>query len=147
MAPFTWSGRGSIEAIVAAKQELVEALPADGVAISKQRQCPHHEHGGAYQSAGVPPHGLNRSADLWASNIESMGLEGIRFTLHRGREALNVQVPLLGAPQRAYVATGGGGGSGDVGLSWEKKLWPACPVRGCCLRLVAASGARGLYHY
>jgi UDP-N-acetylmuramoyl-tripeptide--D-alanyl-D-alanine ligase len=86
---------GSMEAIVAAKQELVEALPADGVAILNKdddRVMGMADH----TRARVFSYGLDESADLWADNIHSMGLDGIRFTLYHRGESLNLHVPLLG---------------------------------------------------
>jgi UDP-N-acetylmuramoyl-tripeptide--D-alanyl-D-alanine ligase len=46
--------------------------------------------------AQVFTYGLSPEADLWASHIEAMGLEGIRFQLHYEGESLYVRVPLLG---------------------------------------------------
>lgn len=86
---------GSMENIVAAKQELVEALPADGVAILNKDDAwvmSMADH----TKARIFTYGLDETADLWADNIRSMGLEGVRFTLHHQNEAMVVQVPLLG---------------------------------------------------
>ncbi len=86
---------GSMEAIVAAKQELVEALPADGIAILNKDD--ERVMGmAAHTEAKIFTYGLDQSADLWADNIVSMGLDGIRFTLHHRGESLTVHVPLLG---------------------------------------------------
>jgi UDP-N-acetylmuramoyl-tripeptide--D-alanyl-D-alanine ligase len=46
--------------------------------------------------ARVFTYGLTPEADLWASDIESEGLEGIRFVLHYQDEAIHAKVPLLG---------------------------------------------------
>jgi UDP-N-acetylmuramoyl-tripeptide--D-alanyl-D-alanine ligase len=88
---------GSIEAIAAAKQELVEALPPspEGVAILN-KDDPLVMAMADHTQASVFTYGLDSSADLWADDISSMGLEGINFRLHHGDEQLNVQVPLLG---------------------------------------------------
>lgn len=131
---------GSIEAIVAAKQELVEALPADGVAILNKDNARTMSMA-AHTKARVFTYGLNRSADLWANNIESMGLEGIRFTLHRGREALNVQVPLLGR-HSVHTSLRAAAVGLVTGLSWEQIVAGLSSSR-VQLRLVAASGPRG----
>ncbi len=50
----------------------------------------------AYTRASVFTYGLDSGADVWADQIESMGLDGVRFTLHHRDEALSVRVPLLG---------------------------------------------------
>lgn len=86
---------GSMENIVKAKQELVEALPADGTAILNKddsRVMSMADH----TKARIFTYGLSDTADLWADNIRSMGLEGVRFTLHHKKEEMIVQVPLLG---------------------------------------------------
>jgi len=86
---------GSMENIVKAKQELIEALPADGTAILNKddgRVMSMANH----TQARIFTYGLSNTADLWASNIRSMGLEGVRFTLHYQGEAMIIQVPLLG---------------------------------------------------
>ena len=36
------------------------------------------------------------NADLWADQVEGLGLEGIRFRLHYGNETLFLKVPLIG---------------------------------------------------
>lgn len=86
---------GSMEAIVAAKRELVEALPEDGVAILNKDDSRVMSMVG-HTKARIFTYGLDSSADLWAGDIRSMGLDGVRFTLYYGREALSVQVPLIG---------------------------------------------------
>ncbi len=86
---------GSIEAIVAAKRELVSALPDDGTAVLNMDD-PRVMDMAAYTRASVFTYGLDSGADVWADQIESMGLDGVRFTLHHRDEALSVRVPLLG---------------------------------------------------
>lgn len=86
---------GSMEAIVEAKRELIEALPADGTAVLNQDD--HRVMSmAAVSKAPIFTYGLNPTADLWADEIQSMGLEGVRFTLHYQTESLTVSVPLLG---------------------------------------------------
>lgn len=86
---------GTMEAIIEAKRELIEALPADGVAILNKDDERVMEMG-AHTKARVFTYGLDPSADLWADNIRSMGLDGVRFRLHHRRATLNVRVPLMG---------------------------------------------------
>lgn len=130
---------GSLEAIVAAKQELVEALPDDGVAILN-RDEPLVMAMAAHTQAQVFTYGLDSNADLRADNIRSMGLDGIRFTLHYGRESLSVHVPLLGR-HSVHTALRAAAVGLVEGLSWEEI------VRGLQgmesqLRLVAIPGPR-----
>ncbi len=86
---------GTIERIAQAKAELVQALPADGVAILNQDD-PFVRSMAQRTQARIFTYGLTPDADLWASDIESEGLEGIRFVLHYHDEAIHTKVPLLG---------------------------------------------------
>jgi UDP-N-acetylmuramoyl-tripeptide--D-alanyl-D-alanine ligase len=88
---------GSIEAIAEAKRELVEALPKspEGVAILNMDE-PLVMEMAEHTQAQVFTYGLNNKADIWADDIVSMGLDGIRFSLHYRDEAITVHVPLLG---------------------------------------------------
>ena len=88
---------GSLQAIVAAKQELVEELPAgpEGVAILN-KDDPLVMSMAENTQARVFTYGLDETADVWADQVVSMGLDGIRFRLNYGRERLRVHVPLLG---------------------------------------------------
>ena len=86
---------GSIEAIAAAKAELVEALPPDGVAILNG----DNEWVRAMRDKApcrVFTYGLSPDNDLWASDIVSYGLEGISFRFHYGDETVFARLPLLG---------------------------------------------------
>jgi len=88
---------GSIEAIAAGKSELVQALPPapKGVAIlnfdDERVLAMSHQ-----TRASVFTYGLNPQADLWADEIESMGLEGIRCRMHYHGEDFYLTAPLIG---------------------------------------------------
>jgi UDP-N-acetylmuramoyl-tripeptide--D-alanyl-D-alanine ligase len=41
-------------------------------------------------------YGLDPQADLWADNVEGLGLEGIRFRLHFRNEVIYLRVPMIG---------------------------------------------------
>ncbi len=110
---------GSMEAIVAAKQELVEALPAHGVAILNKDDSRVMSMA-AHTQARIFTYGLDPMADVWADNIESMGLKGIRFVLHhRGDEAMTVQVPLLGR-HSVHTSLRAAAVGLVEGLSWDE---------------------------
>ncbi|NMC52970.1 MAG: UDP-N-acetylmuramoyl-tripeptide--D-alanyl-D-alanine ligase [Chloroflexi bacterium] len=88
---------GSIEAIARGKSELVQALPPApaGTAILNYdddlvRPMANQTH------ASVFFYGLDPKADLWADQIESLGLEGIRFRLHYRKESIQLRAPLIG---------------------------------------------------
>lgn len=88
---------GSQEAIAKGKAELVEALPSapEGVAILNYDD-PWVREMTKKTQAQVFFYGLDSQADLWADQVEGLGLEGIRFRLHYGREVLHLRVPLIG---------------------------------------------------
>jgi UDP-N-acetylmuramoyl-tripeptide--D-alanyl-D-alanine ligase len=131
---------GSIEAIVAAKQELIAALPDDGVAILNLDD-PRVMGMADHTRAAIFTYGLGSGADLWADQIESMGLDGVRFTMHYHEETLNVRVPLLGrhSVHTALRATA----IGLVeGLGWDEII-AGLGAMSSQLRLVVIPGPRG----
>ena len=86
---------GSQEMIARGKAELVQALPPDGVAILNYDD-PWVRPMAQQTQARVLFYGLSPEADLWADQVESMGLDGIRFRLHFENEVLHLRVPLIG---------------------------------------------------
>lgn len=137
VGPVHLSRLGSMEAIVAAKQELVESLPAGGVAILNQDD-PLVMGMAPASKATVFTYGLTPQADLWADQIEAMGLNGIRFVTHYRQERLHIQVPLLGRHSvhtslRAIAV-------GLVeGLTWEEII-SGLQNQAAQLRLVTVNG-------
>jgi UDP-N-acetylmuramoyl-tripeptide--D-alanyl-D-alanine ligase len=130
---------GSIEAIAEAKQELVQALPADpiGVAVLNKddwRVMAMADH----TDARIVSYGLDPTADLWADNIDSMGLEGIYFNMHYGRERIHVHVPLLGRHSVHTVLRATAVGLIE-GLTWDEII-PGLRDLTAQLRLVAVPG-------
>lgn len=131
---------GSIDRIAQAKSELVEALPADGAAILNGddplvRSMRHKTR------ASVFTYGLDSHNDLWADEIESYGLEGIAFDLHRGEEKVHVRAPLLG---RHSVHTALAAASVGIveSMSWDEILGGLKDVS-AQLRLIAVPGEKG----
>jgi UDP-N-acetylmuramoyl-tripeptide--D-alanyl-D-alanine ligase len=89
---------GTMERIAQAKAELPQALPAaedGGVAILNADDERVRAMAGQTR-ARVFTYGLGADADLGADEIESEGLEGIRFRFHYGRETIHIRVPMLG---------------------------------------------------
>ena len=86
---------GSQEAIFRGKSELVQALPGDGVAILNLDD-PWVTKMAKLTKARIFFYGLDSEADLWADNVESLGLEGIRFRLHYRHETLHIHIPMIG---------------------------------------------------
>lgn len=109
---------GSMEAIVQAKQELVEALPAHGWAVlnrDDERVMGMAEH----TAAQIFTCGSDSRADLWAEGIEPLGLAGSRFTLRTATEAHSVTLPLLGA-HHVQTAVKAAAVARLAGLSWDE---------------------------
>lgn len=108
---------GSIEAIARAKAELVEALPQEGIAVLNADD--ERVVAMAQQSnAPVVWYGRNPSADIWADQIESLGLEGVSFVAHHGDEEARLRVSQPGVHQvsSALAATAVGR---VLGVSWN----------------------------
>ncbi|MDW8065306.1 MAG: UDP-N-acetylmuramoyl-tripeptide--D-alanyl-D-alanine ligase [Anaerolineae bacterium] len=132
---------GSMEAIAAAKAELVEALPEDGVAVLN-RDDPYVRAMAGRTRARVFFYGLDPEADLWADEIASEGLEGIRFDLHYGGEVFRrVRVSLLGR-HSVHTALRAIAVGLLEGLTWEE-IFAGLRDRRAQLRLVAVPGFRG----
>lgn len=132
---------GSIEAIASAKQELVEMLPPapEGIAILNKDDrlvMAMADH----TDARIVTYGLDSSADLWADNIVSMGLDGIRFSIHYGPESLSVQVPLLGR-HSVHTALRAAAVGLVEGMKWEAIVAGLQDLTSQ-LRLVAVPGPR-----
>lgn len=87
---------GSIDAIEAGKAELVEALPADGVAILNEDDA-RVRRMAARTNAHVLTYGFDDAADIGARDVLSLGAKGMRFLLRLpGHRELSVQLPVLG---------------------------------------------------
>lgn len=131
---------GSMEAIVRAKRELVEALPEDGVAILNYDD-PLVMGMAEFTRARVFTYGLSEGADLWADDISSMGLDGIRFQLHSEGETLNLRIPLLGR-HSVHTALRAAAVGLARNIDWSD-IVAGMGGMSSQLRLVAADGPRG----
>ena len=139
---------GSLERIAQAKSELVQALPSaanGGVAIlnwDDERVRPMAE----MTDARIFRYGLTPEADLWADEIESAGMEGIRFRFQykteRGKaETLYVKVPLLGR-HSVHTALRAAAVGLVEGLTWQEIATGLQRSTGQ-LRLVLVGGING----
>ncbi len=131
---------GSMDGIVKAKQELVEALPPGGFAILN-RDDERVMSMAAHTQAHIFTYGLHENADLWATDIRSMGLEGVQFTLTCGREALQVKVPLLGR-HNVHTALRAAAVGLVEGMGWDEIIAGLTQMTPQ-LRLVAVPGPKG----
>jgi UDP-N-acetylmuramoyl-tripeptide--D-alanyl-D-alanine ligase len=96
--------------------------------------------------AQVFRYGLTEEADLWATEIKSAGMEGIRFQFHHRLsgdkvESLHVRVPLLGR-HSVHTALRAAAAGLVCGLEWDEivKGMQSIPAQ---LRLVTAPGING----
>ena len=139
---------GSIEHIAAAKAELVQALPAaeeGGVAVLNWDDKRVRAMADL-TTARIFRYGLTPEADLWADEIISSGLEGIRFRFHHrkpnGRvESLYVRAPLLGRHSVHTALRAASVGLVD-GLEWGEIVSGIQNIPGQ-LRLVIVPGVNG----
>ena len=86
---------GSIEAIAAAKAELVESLPAEGFAVLNGDDVRVRAMA-SKTKAHVLFFGTAEGCDVRGGDLESKGLEGISFTVGYGGESLRVDTRLPG---------------------------------------------------
>ncbi len=142
IAPVHLERAGTIERIVRAKTELIAALPPapEGVAILNYDDERVRGMAQATQ-ARVFYYGLSPEADLWADEIEGLGLDGIRFQLHHGDESMFVRVPLLGR-HSVHTALRAAAVGWVEGMNWQEVIEG---LRGpsAQLRLVAVPGPKG----
>lgn len=133
---------GTIERIAQAKAELVQAIPpaAEGGVAILNYDDPLVRPMAAQTDARVLTYGLSPEADLWASEVTSAGLEGIRFVLQHEEQAIHARVPLLGrhsvhtALRAALVGL-------VEGLDWEEIITGLQSLPNTAqLRLVAVAG-------
>ena len=139
---------GTIDRIAQAKAELVEALPNaqnGGVAIL------NHDDARVRAMAAVTAarpffYGLSAEADLWADEIESLGMEGIRFRFHHRQQngrihSQRLSVPLLGT-HAVYTALGAAAVGIVNDLTWQEIVTGLQQAPGQ-LRLVVKPGVNG----
>jgi UDP-N-acetylmuramoyl-tripeptide--D-alanyl-D-alanine ligase len=115
--PVHLSRIGSIEAIEAAKGELLEALPPEGTAILNADDAIVRRMGSRTVARAVT-YGFANDADVGAEAVESAGLDGMRFVLRADGTHRTVSIPTLGrlSVHNALAAAAVGRGAG---LSFE----------------------------
>lgn len=151
---------GSIENIMLAKSELVRSLPSaddGGVAILNWDDEYVRQMVDMTQ-ARIFKYGLTPDAHLWADEIESAGMEGIRFRFHynpdgveqsgagfgfrRAKiESIHLRVPLLGR-HSVHTALRAAAVGLVEGLSWEEII-AGMQRSDRQLRLVVVAGING----
>ena len=131
---------GTIERIHQAKQELVEELPPNGVAVLNADD-PRVASMATATPARVVRYGVDAQADVRAEHIRSHGLDGVDFDLLLGSECQHVHLPLLGA-QSVHAGLAAAAVASEEGMTLAEiagaleKLSPA-------LRLLVVDGING----
>ncbi|HET7142386.1 MAG TPA: UDP-N-acetylmuramoyl-tripeptide--D-alanyl-D-alanine ligase [Anaerolineales bacterium] len=131
---------GSQEAIARGKSELIQALPSDGVAILNFDD-PWVRKMEEKAKARVFFYGLSPEADLWADQIEGLGLDGIRFRLHYKGETVHTHVPMIGRHSVHTALRAAAVGLND-GLVWQE-IFEGLSQGLTQLRLVAVRSKTG----
>ncbi len=114
------SRMGSLEAIAETKSELVAGLPEDGIAIlniDDSRVSAMSE----VARCRVVYYGLEAGADFRATELESLGVDGISFVLSHGNRRDHVQVPLMGL-HSVHAALAGIATGYEMGLGLDDIL-------------------------
>ena len=131
---------GSQEAIARGKSELIQALPSDGVAILNFDD-PWVRKMEEKSKARVFFYGLSPEANLWADQIEGLGLDGIRFRLHYKGETVHSHVPMIGRHSVHTALRAAAVGLTD-GLTWQE-IFEGFSQGHAQLRLVAVRSKTG----
>ena len=131
---------GTIERIHQAKQELIEELPSNGVAVLNADD-PRVAQMATATEARVVRYGVSATADVRAEDILSQGLRGVQFDLLHAGQRRRVRLPLLGV-QSVHAALAATAVAHEEGLSLTEaaealqRLSPA-------LRLLVVDGVNG----
>jgi UDP-N-acetylmuramoyl-tripeptide--D-alanyl-D-alanine ligase len=131
---------GTIERIQQAKQELVEELPADGVAVLNADDA-RVEQMATATPARVVRYGVSHHADVRAERIQSNGLRGVEFDLVAGGTSQRVHLPLLGT-QSVHAALAASAVALEEDLSLTE-IAEALQTLSPTLRLLVVDGING----
>ncbi|MBN1311099.1 MAG: UDP-N-acetylmuramoyl-tripeptide--D-alanyl-D-alanine ligase [Anaerolineae bacterium] len=140
IAPVHLERAKSVETIIRGKAELLQALPADGTAILNLDD-ENTMKMAALTQAKVLTYGLTPQADVWADQIEGLGLEGMRCVLHHDRKSHPAHLKLLGR-HSVYTALAAAATGLVEEMSWAEIIDGLESTAGK-LRLVALPGLRG----
>jgi UDP-N-acetylmuramoyl-tripeptide--D-alanyl-D-alanine ligase len=106
--------------IARGKAELIQALPPapEGAAVLNFDD-PLVRPMANLTQARIFYYGLDPQADLWADNVEGLGLEGIRFRLHYRNEVIYLRVPMIGR-HSVHTALRAAAVGLVEGLAWQE---------------------------
>ena len=131
---------GSRAELASRMAEIIRPLPPEGYALLNYDD-PWVRGMASQTSAHVFFYGLSPQADLWADEVEGLGMEGIRFHLHYGHEALHLKVPMLGR-HAVHTALRAAAIGLLEGFSWQE-IANGLHFSNTQLRLVAVRSERG----
>jgi UDP-N-acetylmuramoyl-tripeptide--D-alanyl-D-alanine ligase len=86
-------------------------------------------------------YGLSPEAEIWADQVESLGLDGIRFRLHYHKEVLHARVPMIGRHSVHTALRAAAVGLAE-GLTWQE-IFDGLHHGHTQLRLVAVRSESG----
>ena len=86
-------------------------------------------------------YGLSPEAELWADEVEGLGLDGIRFRLHYAGETMHVRIPMVGRHSVETALRAAAVGLVE-GLSWQE-IFAGLRRGNTQLRLVAVRSRTG----
>lgn len=88
---------GSIDEIERGKRELIEALPAGGTAVLNADDSRVSRMAGSVRDGvEVLTYGFNKLADVMATDVASLGFDGMRYLLRARDREVEVTTPALG---------------------------------------------------
>ena len=133
----------SLENIALNKSELVQSLPAasaGGVAVLNGDDF-RVKAMAAQTQARIFYYGLDPSFELYASDLEGLGLDGIRFKVHYQGQTRPLTLPLLGR-HSVYTALAAIAVGLLCGMDWAE-IEQGLKDRGAQVRLVLLPGLNG----
>jgi UDP-N-acetylmuramoyl-tripeptide--D-alanyl-D-alanine ligase len=142
IAPVHLERAKTLQNIINAKTELVRALPPapEGIAVLNFEDK-NVMSMAAHTQARVFTYGLQPAADIWADQIEGLGLDGVRFWLHHADERRQIKLPMLGQ-HSVHTALRAAAVGLVEGLSWEEIIAGLQQGRNQ-LRLLTVEGPHG----
>jgi UDP-N-acetylmuramoyl-tripeptide--D-alanyl-D-alanine ligase len=132
---------GSIERIAQAKGELVQALPADGLAILNGDDEWVRPMASQTRARDVLYYGFQPDNDLWADEAQTHGLEGLWIRFHFRGQSVRARLPILGH-HSAYGALAAAAVGLSLGLAWGEVI-SGLQDKSVQVRLLVVPGAQG----
>jgi len=133
---------GSLERIAQAKAELVQALPMDGLAVLNGDDQRVRSMARQAKAKRILYYGLEPQSDLWADELESLGLEGLRLRFRFGEQSVYAKLPLLGR-HSVYAALAAAAVGLSLGLAWDEVI-AGLQDRTAQVRLMVVPGLHGV---